>query len=158
MKDDKNADNFEGQSPDDLHFENELLKLKLQAEFGAAPVVVDGLPAEVENFFLKNIFRIERAHSKRHTISIFDKLGKPHTVKAAELSDVAIEVAQIGLEDLLIKNGVFATFCEYESSRNKYIFITEKLFNFQVEDFENPDVTIHFDCTHLGLDDDGEDQ
>lgn len=154
MKNKKKADNSGTQNAEELHFENELLKLQIQAEFGASPVSVTDIPPEMENLFLKNILKIEQAFAKHETISLYDKIGRPPTAKANELDDAAIERAALALEQLFNKKGIFVTFRENETSRNKYIFITERLFNSQVDNLGMPEIMMHFDCTDFENDED----
>lgn len=138
---------IEGQNVDELRFENELLKLKIQAEFGAAHIgSSNNIPPEIENFFLKNVINIENAFAKQQTISLYDKIGRPPIIKSEDLDDIAIEHAQISLQDLLAKKGIFITFSANETFRDKYIFITEKLFHVQVDNLGMPEVMMHFNC------------
>ena len=44
---------------ENLRMENELLRLKLQAELGADPHMINPVDPEIENIFLKNIFNFE---------------------------------------------------------------------------------------------------
>ena len=74
MKDDNIEDPL-GDSPEErLHIENELLKLKMQAELGAHFHQENDMPAEVENMFLKNILAFHQAADHKKTIKIFDKI------------------------------------------------------------------------------------
>ncbi len=146
MKNEIISENFDDNASKDIRFENELLKLKIRAEFGASQISSDALPPEIENFFLKNVIKLEHAFTNRETISLFDKIGRPETPKEHQLDDSAIKREQLALEDLLNKKGVFITFPEHETFREKYIFITEKLFHVQVDDLGMPEIMMHFNC------------
>jgi hypothetical protein len=137
---------------EDLQFENELLKLKIRAEFGSSPTSIKDLPPDIEYFFLKNILNVERAFANHETISLFDKIGQPIVLKSDQLDDTAIEGAAIALEDLLNKKGIFVTFPKNETCRKKYVFITEKLFNVQVDNLGMPEIMMHFNCTDVSDD------
>lgn len=134
------------QDSDELRFENELLKLKIQAELGASPVSVKDIPPEIENFFLKNIINIENTFAQNQTITLFEKVGSPLVPKADELDDPAIELATIDLINKLTEKGVFITFPQEATFRHRYTFITETLFNVQVGNFEQPEIMMHFNC------------
>ena len=66
---------------EEMQFENELLKLKASAEFGAAIHSEGTAPPEIENQFLKNVFEFERAWKDMKTVKVFDFIGKPEIKK-----------------------------------------------------------------------------
>ena len=51
--------NFTNDPEEDLRMENELLKLKMQAERGGVFVGGEDIPPEIENDWLQNILRFE---------------------------------------------------------------------------------------------------
>ncbi len=155
MKNEKKPEEFDENDPKDIRFENELLKLKIRAEFGGAHFSSESLPPEIENFFLKNVIKLEHAFANRETISLFEKIGRPKTFCQDQLNDDAIKREQIALEDLMRRKGVFLTFPENHTYRNKYTFITEKLFKVQVDNLDMPEIMMHFNCDDF--DDDFED-
>ena len=57
---------------ENLRMENELLKLKLQAQFGASPGTSEGLPPGIENEFLKNVYAFEQSHGKWNPIRVIE--------------------------------------------------------------------------------------
>jgi hypothetical protein len=130
---------------ENLRMENELLRLKLQAELGGQSHSSGNLPPELENEFLKNIFAFEQnyAHSKR--ITIYDVLGKPEFKKTEDLNDEAIELALEEVTNLLAKKNIMVHFDEECNSRTRYHFITEELFEKETDDFKIPGMTTNFD-------------
>ena len=152
MKNEAIPENFDENEGGGIQFENELLKLKIRAEFGPSKFYGDELPPDVENFFLRSIIKVEHAFANRKTISLFEKIGSPQIFKEEQLNDAAIEKAQLALEDILKKKGIFVTFPENETYRNKYIFITQKLFHVQVDYLDLSDVMTHFNCADFNED------
>ncbi|MDP9081252.1 MAG: hypothetical protein M3O71_27885 [Bacteroidota bacterium] len=49
---------------ENLRMENELLRLKLRAEFGSELHDTGNLPPDIENEFLKYVFAAEQNHAK----------------------------------------------------------------------------------------------
>jgi hypothetical protein len=77
MKNENNLDDFEDNRSDDIQFQNELLKLKLRAQFGASHFG-SSVPAHIENYFLKSILNVEQELAQEKMICLFDKLGDQH--------------------------------------------------------------------------------
>ena len=78
-------ENFE--SPDEeenLKNENEFLKMKLMLEQGAQFETMKtdgGLPADIENQFLRNIMEYEKQAAERKMIKVYDKIERPNHFK-----------------------------------------------------------------------------
>jgi hypothetical protein len=130
---------------ENLRMENELLRLKLQAELGGQSHSSGNLPPEIENEFLKNIFAFEQNYARAKRIKIYDFLDKPGFKKAADLDDSSIEVALQEVTALLIKKNIVVHFDEECHSRTRYHFITEELFEMETDDFKIPGMTTNFD-------------
>ncbi len=94
--------------PDEqLRLENELLKLKLQAETGADLYELSDMPPEVENAFLNNILAFERQLDSMQEVPIFDILGRPADFpNEQELSDAEIDQQLDRLNDLMRDKGL----------------------------------------------------
>jgi hypothetical protein len=132
-------------SNEDLKFENELLKLKLQAEFGmlehgAAPE----LSPEVENMWLNNIYAFEAQFKNAKRIKVFDALGRPTIKNIEDLSDGEVSKALAELEVLMDKRGIELDRCCNYDDRIIYRFITEELFQCEMDDIEIPGMVCHF--------------
>lgn len=63
-----NLDDFGDNASERLQFENELLKLKLQAECGNSQFYSNA-PLSIENEFLKHILSFERAMAEQKEVS-----------------------------------------------------------------------------------------
>ena len=80
-------ENEEEQFSDDpeeqLKMENEILKLKLNAELGGRFESLTDIPADIENLFLKNVIAFEHEHANADIKTVHDVLGNPEYVKSA---------------------------------------------------------------------------
>lgn len=144
----ENDDTFDGPLSDDpqenLRMENELLRLKLQAEMGAEPHIINPVNPKIENEFLKHIFDFEHSYATSKRVKIYDILEKPAFKKASELSDELIDAALEEVTGLLLKKSITVDYSGDYDSRTKYIFITEELFEEESNDFMIPGMMTHF--------------
>lgn len=139
-------DSFEFNSDDALKFENELLKLKMRAELGASMFEVNhDIPAGIENAFLKNILAFEKASAEKKTITVFEKLLNPEFLPETELNDSEVTKALFDLEQLLNTHKINVNYGKEYSDRIKYKFLTEELFDVEIDGFDIPDMFTHFD-------------
>ena len=91
MKTNQPEENFSEDPMENLHIENQILKLKMQAESGAFFGEMDkDLPPEIENDFLKHVQEFEEAWQNVKQVPVFDLLGKPDFIKAELLDDEKI--------------------------------------------------------------------
>src|SRR3989304_7727437 len=101
------------ESEEDLKFENEFRKVKLQMEKGAAFHSSDTIPPEVENMFLNQIEEFDNAFNNSRQISVFEKLGKPEFKKASEISEKDMKKELDALHDKLAEIGIeVGSICE----------------------------------------------
>jgi hypothetical protein len=134
-----NSENFSDDSQENLRIENEILKLKMQAErdavFGGN---MKDLPPEAEAEFLKNVQQFEDSFDKAREITIYECIGQPDFKKTEELKpeDVKIEVTRL-MELLHSKNIILEVMGQYELSVI-YKFITEELFREKIREINHP--------------------
>jgi hypothetical protein len=121
---------------DKLSIENEIMKIKLQMQFGDDFVMKSNgsLPPEIENQFLKQIMAYEDNHKNVEEVTVFEKIGKPDFKKVAELKSDELSKELIRLNELMESKGIMLNICDgpYEDSVI-YQFITEELFLETVE-------------------------
>ncbi len=133
------GENFHDNPEQNLRIENEIMKLKMQAEraavFGGN---MEDLPPEVEAEFLKNVQQFEESFDKASPISIYECIGKPAYKKAGELKpkEVKREIKRI-LKLLHSKNIILDVLGQYDLSVI-YKFITEELFREQIREVNLP--------------------
>lgn len=130
----------------DLPTENELLKLKLRAEFGAECSTGSGkIPDEVINEFLRSVYQFE--HNFRNntaTIRIIDKLESPEIRKADLLSDVEVSRELKRFFKIFEKHGLSLEIHGRYPERDIYRFITEEFLYFEIQNLDLPEFTHHF--------------
>ena len=119
-------------SPDpeeNLRIENELLKLKLQAERGAFFSESRGsIPAETEAAFLQHIEQFEAAYEQAKETTVYEFIGKPDCKKAEALEPKDQQDALDGMLEMLEeKNIILEVIGEYPPAVI-YEFITGEFF------------------------------
>lgn len=132
---------------ENLRMENELLRLKLQAEMGGQSFTSGELDPGIENEFLKNVMAFEQNWAKSKPAKVFDLLGKPKFRRADDLNDDELEKELEKINDLMSEKNVeiyFGGDDEYDS-RTKYHFITEELFDHETTFMPMPGMTTCFD-------------
>jgi hypothetical protein len=145
MNDDlEEEEKFSDDPEEQLKIENDILKLKLQAELGADFTVEEELSPDVENIFLKNVLELEHQFANASYKSIFEILGSPEVAKEDELDDEEIKPALARVEELLDENGIVVDYGEEYDPRTKYQFITEELFFKESTLVNIPGMTTHF--------------
>ncbi|MCS6934946.1 MAG: hypothetical protein NZM35_07335 [Chitinophagales bacterium] len=121
-------------SSEDIQAENELLKLKMLAEFGSNIVSAgDEIPPDLENQVLKNLMKFQKYLQNSSPCKIYDLIGKPQIIPAQELSDKALRKELKKLLTALRKNKVDLMVNYPISEREKYRFITEEMMDMEVE-------------------------
>ena len=127
-----------------LRMENELLRLKIQAEVGGCSHSVTNINPELENVFLNQVLTFEHSCANTKWIKIFDLLGKPDFKRADELNDDLMDSSLQEMIVLLSETNIEIDFSGTYDSRTKYIFITEELFNHEANDLQIPGMVTHF--------------
>jgi len=143
-KENNNPGKFSDDPEENLRIENEILKLKLQAETGAFFGGSDNLPAEMEQGFLQNVQQFENAWKDAKQDKVYNLIGKPLFKKEHELSDSEIKIELKRLFDLLEKNNIILAMAEDYGDRVIYKFITEELFEYETDDVQLPGFTKNF--------------
>ncbi len=122
---------------DKLSIENEIMKIKLQMQFGDDFVMKTNgaLPTELENQFLKRVMAFEANHGEdKEQVTVFEKIGKADFKKVDELTSVEISKELIRVNELMESKGIMLNICDgpYKDAII-YQFITEELFLETVE-------------------------
>lgn len=137
-------DSLSNDYEENLRMENELLHLKLKAEFGVDSHTSDNLDPALENVFLKQIMAFEDGYGSAKRAKIFDLLDKPDFKPASELSDDQVDAALRQVLELIAQKNMVVDFSGDYDNRIKYSFITEELFDHETGDFKVPGMTTHF--------------
>ncbi len=116
-----------------LSEENDFLKLKMMAEFGGEFISDTPVPPEVENIFLKQIQKIQRAHAQAETMSIHKMLGEPDFPPIKDLGKKDLKKQLKLLLSILKKHNISVNHYPTVAPEELYRFITEELFPREVE-------------------------
>ncbi len=138
---------FSDDAEEQLRIENEILKLKLQAELGGEMQSFEGmenLPPEMENMFLKNILSFEHQFESKEPVAVAELIGNPSVAKVGDIDDANMDEALGNLELLLQGNNIVIDYAKDYGAREKYRFITEDLFAHRTMPLEIPGMVIHF--------------
>jgi hypothetical protein len=131
-------------SEEDLKFENEFLRAKIQMERGGTFHSEENISPEIENQFLKNIEAFEKAWDNAKQITVYEKIGKPPFKKAEEISDKELKKELRKIQKKLEENGIHVSTIYKVNERELYRFITEELFNHETDDMSLPGWVMHY--------------
>ncbi len=143
-KNEASDEKFSDDPIENLRMENELLKLKLQAQFGASLEEGEDLPPEIENEFLKNVYAFEQNQGAYTPIKVIDYLGKPDFPKTADQDEESLKIEYDRLIDLMDKKSIAVDFIRPRDNRFKYKFIIEELFDHEMDNNGFPGMTCNF--------------
>lgn len=129
---------------DAIEAENNLLKVKLQLEHGMRMDHTTELDPELENQWLKSVYAFEQQFTHAKKTKVYDYIGQPpfrkwNTLSAEELRK-ELQVIQIVMEN---KGVELDCICEYDDAVI-YKFITEELFQQEMDDMRVSGMTCHF--------------
>jgi hypothetical protein len=146
MNDIDQAEKFSDDPEEQLRIENEILRMKVAAEYGAQFGGSENLPPEVENEFLKNVLAFEQHYEegKGKSEKLIELLGNPVFSKECELDDEKFEAAYKNLQNLLEEKSISVDFIKERDDRFKYKFITEELFEHDTGCFLMPGMVMHY--------------
>ena len=130
----------------DLPLENELLILKLKAEFGAeCSSGTENLPPDVVNEFLKSVYEFEhKFREPRPLVTVYEKLGKPFFRKADSIPEQYMASELKKMKQLLSNSQLELDVLGDYSDRHIYKFITEEFFYHQIDDLDIKGYIHHF--------------
>ena len=137
-----NEDDFE-ERMEDMRMENEILKLKIQAETGGVFGGRDDIPPEIENYFLQRIRSFEEAWRNARQVKVFELIGCPDFQNENELEDDQLDKAISHLTAMLAKKNIIFNGSRDQDPRKVYRLITEELFELEVSDVDLPGMTMH---------------
>ncbi|HVK97158.1 MAG TPA: hypothetical protein VM368_05040, partial [Flavisolibacter sp.] len=138
-------ESFSDDSTENLRMENEILKLKMQAEHGAVfGKGEEDIPPEVENEFLQQVQQFEDAWQNMKYVKVYDKIGRPPFKKEDELdaSEIVFELKRI--TSLMNDKDIFLDVLGEYEPRVIYKFITEELFEHDSQDMMLPGWSTNF--------------
>ena len=129
---------------EDLMASNEIMKLKLELEHSMVMSESCELSPETENLWLNYVYDFEKSHKKCGRTKVFDLMGRPTFAKYDSLNNSQIRRELSGLRTLMAeKNIALDCLCEYDDVAI-YRFITEELFEFEMDSFIMEGMVRHF--------------
>ena len=143
----KNVDNdlpLSFEPEENLQMENQLLELKLKAEFGSETFLSGDIPAEVENAFLKNVLEFENNYLQSGETKISDIIGNPIWKPEPEIHDCELEASLAEVNGILLRHNIVVEFGGSYDNRTKYKFITEELLEESIFHAGIPGMMMHF--------------
>ena len=129
---------------DELKFQNEFLKLKLELEYNMEQSDTSSLSPEMENLWLSNIYNFEQQYKNAKRVKVYDALGGPSFKKVEELSEATISESLGGLLLLMEDKGIVLDCCCAYDDTTIYRFITEELFDYEMDDISIEGMVHHF--------------
>lgn len=132
------GENFSNDPEENLHIENEILKLKMQAESNAFIVTDKDLPPGIERMFLENIQQWEAAYQNIKPIKVYDLLERPEYVPANMLSGEEITHELERITGILNHHNICLHVQGKYDPAVIYRFITEELFEYETDDLQVP--------------------
>jgi len=131
----QNEEKFSDDPIENLKIENELLRLKLDAQYGESfKMETDGnLPPEIENMFLNQVLKFEEQMQSQDKIRLQEKLGIEDQPLSTNLSEQEITERLENIEALMKEKNLFLdrVYGPYPD-KEIYDFITLELFNHEV--------------------------
>ncbi len=134
---DHSEEKFSEDPMEHFKIENEILKMKLKAQYGDAfqMFTPEGqLPPDVENQFLKNMINFEENYQNMEFVKILDKIGNPPIKPIAQIPANELKAELDKLVELLGEHHIHIDFLEttYDDEL-KYTFISEELVQKEIE-------------------------
>ena len=129
---------------ENLKIENEILRLKMQAESGAFFGRSGDLDPAIENEFLKHVQQFETAWQDEKAEKIFEIIGRPAFKKADDLQPEEVIAELKKMEGFLEEHSIVLDRRDGYEPLVLYRFITEELFEHETGGMYMPGMTTHY--------------
>ena len=140
----RSEERFSEDPEENLRIENEILKLKMQAESNAVIMMDNEMPPEIENLFLRNVQQFEEAFQNAKQVKLYDYICRPDYLPESILNDEEIPIELERLNTIMESNNVCLHVEGSYDPRVIYRFITEELFQHETDDMQIPGMTQNF--------------
>ena len=127
-------ESLDGSDYEKLQMENDLLKLKMQAELGAHFGAMPGMeiPPDLERLFLEQVQAFHQQQAEHPPVLLRDYLGHPHFLPAASLTKAELEKEWKRINEVYDQKGIGVDFlAEYPLSL-RYDFMTGEMLDKEV--------------------------
>jgi hypothetical protein len=140
---------FSNNPEENLRIENEILKMRINAEFGGISGGIENIPPDLENQFLRNVIEFEQQWADSKKVKLGELLGNPEYPAEADLDDKTLATEFETLVQLLASKNIEVDFIRERDNRFKYRFITEELLGHETDDMMVPGMIKHFTYEEL---------
>ena len=101
----------ENDPEEEMRLENDIMKLKLQAEFGAQfDEISNDVSPEMEQQFLKQVYDFEKAWEQQEITTVAGLLGDPVFTPLEDIAEEALETEWKKVLDLYEAKGISVDF------------------------------------------------
>ncbi|MEA3447573.1 MAG: hypothetical protein U9Q98_03865 [Bacteroidota bacterium] len=118
--------------------DNELKKKEMQKKYGAQFGGSSDLPPDIESEWLSNIEKFEEQFENAKQITVHKRLGEPTFKAESELSDIQLANEIERLYKIMDKEYISLDVLSEVDDREIYRFITEELFQQEIDDMDLP--------------------
>jgi len=123
-------------SPEEiLNLENEMRSLNLEINYGAKSFTSDKLTPDQKKKWFDLVEKREEEYQAADTIAIYEFIGKPEFVAAADISTDDLDNAIQEIEILLEENKIVIEKPEFLHAPTWYEFLTTDLFEHQITNY-----------------------
>jgi hypothetical protein len=135
-----------GNDPEEaMRLENDIMKLKLQAEFGAQfDEISNDVSPEMEQQFLKQVYDFEKAWEQQEITTVGKLLGSPCFKKLSEIPPEDLSSEWQSVLDVYNEKGISVDFNNEYPVAVKYRFATEELPNHETMFVDMPGMMLGF--------------
>jgi len=136
---------MESMENDDLKFNNELEKLKQQAEFGAKFFEGNSkIPPELEAEWLKHVRSFEESYPDAPQKTVGEIIGNPVFTPVSQVDPSQIDEELDKIFEILGGHNIALDYDDDVASSEIYRFITEELVNHEMDFMDMPEMITHF--------------
>jgi hypothetical protein len=118
--------------------DNELKKKEMQKKYGAHFGGNSDLPPDIENEWLNYIENFEEQFEDAKQITVYNRLGEPAFKAENELSDIQLANELERLYKIMAEKYISLDVLSEVDDRDIYRFITEELFQQEIDDMDLP--------------------
>lgn len=139
---------FEEREDKDYELENELMLLKMQAEFGGQVFFPeeDNISPELKFELLQSVYDFEEAYRNcvHDLVPVYEKIGSPYFIPEEYLTDEGVSLELERLKKIMLENQVIFEHEFNYDQRVLYSFITRELFQISIENIDIRGFYKHF--------------
>ncbi len=117
----------------------------LKKEFGMEDFHSTGdLPPEIESQFLDHILEFEKQFEKQNNTTVYKRIGSPDFIRLDELKENQLSGELEKITKIANENGIQLNILCEVGENEIYRFITEELFDYEIEDINIPGMIANF--------------